>query len=335
MSCDIQGSSMSLTTPLDRSPFFRFPEMTGNSVNDRIFVPIQLSFTGLLVQVLRCFSTSLSLPGFTDMALLCSSCRRGFSHTGYTLHGQHSSNQECRDAYRRAILDQLLDDVESLSDTNNAPDESNELNPFIDLANRDVDWQPDDWFDGEQYSDPSDIDANLDANPLDNEALLDTDTDTDTDHSDIDDLEDGFRNWPLDDIEILPLNADDRVQFPLADPPFPVEHDGPHPQNEPTQPNDQDPPHPPETFIEKFSRGRAGAPLDDRDVPMHEQYQNKINNPDNVFEPFKSKIDWEFARWAKVCGASSTAVTQLLSIEGVRIGLDVVFQMSDSSAHSF
>jgi hypothetical protein len=252
------------------------------------------------------------------MSLLCSSCGRGFSHTGYTLHGQHTSNQGCRDAYRHAILDQLLNDDENFLDADVASNESNEQNLFIDPANDDIHWHPDNWSDDEQYSHTLDADVNMDVYPLDKEAC----SDTDTDQSDLDGLETGYRNWTLDDSEILPLNADVQVELPSADPPLPVERDGgPHPQNEPAHLDERDARSAPETFIEKFTRGRAGAPLDDHDIPMHEQYQNKLNNSDNVFEPFKSKIDWEFARWAKSSGASSTAVTNLLSIEGVRIGL--------------
>ncbi|KIL55290.1 hypothetical protein M378DRAFT_49930, partial [Amanita muscaria Koide BX008] len=38
---------------------------------------------------------------------------------------------------------------------------------------------------------------------------------------------------------------------------------------------------------------------------------------DNEYAPFLSKLDWELARWAKVHGPSSSALTQLLQIEGV------------------
>ncbi|KAH9069502.1 hypothetical protein EDB83DRAFT_2184842, partial [Lactarius deliciosus] len=33
--------------------------------------------------------------------------------------------------------------------------------------------------------------------------------------------------------------------------------------------------------------------------------------------PFQSQRDWDFARWAKTRGPSSTAVTELLTIDGV------------------
>jgi hypothetical protein len=39
----------------------------------------------------------------------------------------------------------------------------------------------------------------------------------------------------------------------------------------------------------------------------------------NVWWPFKSRIDWEVARWAKLRGPGSTAFTMLLSIDGVSL----------------
>ncbi|KAM6491529.1 hypothetical protein JOM56_012921, partial [Amanita muscaria] len=41
------------------------------------------------------------------------------------------------------------------------------------------------------------------------------------------------------------------------------------------------------------------------------------------FAPFKSQLDWEVAKWAKLRGPSSTALTEFLAIEGLgdRLGL--------------
>ncbi|KAG2081953.1 hypothetical protein BD769DRAFT_1633506 [Suillus cothurnatus] len=46
-------------------------------------------------------------------------------------------------------------------------------------------------------------------------------------------------------------------------------------------------------------------------------------NDENLYYPFASKIEWEVARWAKLRGSSSTAFSDLLSIDGVseRLGL--------------
>ena len=43
----------------------------------------------------------------------------------------------------------------------------------------------------------------------------------------------------------------------------------------------------------------------------------KANAVPNVWVPFASKIDWEIARWAKLRGPSSPALSKLLRVEGV------------------
>ena len=40
--------------------------------------------------------------------------------------------------------------------------------------------------------------------------------------------------------------------------------------------------------------------------------------------PFCSKVDWDIARWAKLHGPSSSAMTKLLEIDGVRYLLRVL-----------
>jgi hypothetical protein len=43
-----------------------------------------------------------------------------------------------------------------------------------------------------------------------------------------------------------------------------------------------------------------------------------VEDEENLYYPFASKIEWEVARWAKLRGSSSTVFTDLLSIDGVR-----------------
>lgn len=71
-------------------------------------------------------------------------------------------------------------------------------------------------------------------------------------------------------------------------------------------------------FIEKFAYGRAGSPLDTHDITDHDHYQNMLSDKDNIYAPFSSKMDWEVARWAKLRGLGSTALSDLLAIENVR-----------------
>ncbi|KAG2126251.1 uncharacterized protein EDB93DRAFT_1323762 [Suillus bovinus] len=55
-------------------------------------------------------------------------------------------------------------------------------------------------------------------------------------------------------------------------------------------------------------------------------YGAHLANDDNPYHPFNSQIEWEVARWAKVRGATSTAFTDLLSIDGVSEHLGLSFK---------
>ncbi len=61
---------------------------------------------------------------------------------------------------------------------------------------------------------------------------------------------------------------------------------------------------------------RAGQPIKEGRVrTAYEQHAHA--NSANPYHPFTSKLDWEVARWAKMRGPGSTAVTELLEIEQV------------------
>ncbi|KAI0069583.1 hypothetical protein K474DRAFT_1610247 [Panus rudis PR-1116 ss-1] len=69
----------------------------------------------------------------------------------------------------------------------------------------------------------------------------------------------------------------------------------------------------------------AGAPVpqDKLNGTAYERYVSAAGSEQNPFAPFTSRIDWEVARWAKLRGPGSTAVSDLLQIPGVceRLGL--------------
>jgi hypothetical protein len=74
-------------------------------------------------------------------------------------------------------------------------------------------------------------------------------------------------------------------------------------------------------IIDKYPGGLAGRPIPSRKTQNSEQrYESVLDNSsaNNLYAPFKSKMDWEMARWAKLRGSGSTAFTDLLHIEGVR-----------------
>ena len=75
-------------------------------------------------------------------------------------------------------------------------------------------------------------------------------------------------------------------------------------------------------YVVKFKKGKAGAVYTNhRCVDENAAYTSQIGNQDNPFSPFSSKIEWAIAHWAKTRGPSSTAFTELMSIEGVCVDL--------------
>jgi hypothetical protein len=74
-----------------------------------------------------------------------------------------------------------------------------------------------------------------------------------------------------------------------------------------------------ETFPSQY--GDAGAAMERGSGSLYKKYNNNClrDLDDNMYAPFKSKLDWDFARWAKLRGPGSTAINELLSIDGVSI----------------
>ena len=74
---------------------------------------------------------------------------------------------------------------------------------------------------------------------------------------------------------------------------------------------------PPAVIIDHFLLGKAGAPIPGalQGVMAHELDQAAAT--ETAWAPFNSQCDWKIAHWAKTCGATSSAVTDLLAIDGV------------------
>ena len=69
-------------------------------------------------------------------------------------------------------------------------------------------------------------------------------------------------------------------------------------------------------FVTRFP-GAAGREYGIEELTEDKFYQNSIGAPGNVYARFSSKMEWEVAKWAKERGPSSTAFTDLMSINGV------------------
>ncbi|KAG1865424.1 hypothetical protein F4604DRAFT_1586067 [Suillus subluteus] len=71
---------------------------------------------------------------------------------------------------------------------------------------------------------------------------------------------------------------------------------------------------------------RAGQQIT-RCCAANAEYEAHLaNEEENLYHPFASKMEWEVARWAKLRGLSSTALSDLLAIEGVSERLSLSFK---------
>lgn len=71
-------------------------------------------------------------------------------------------------------------------------------------------------------------------------------------------------------------------------------------------------------YTEKHRNSRAESIVTHSKTHDDEYTSNvNVNSERNIWAPFNSKLDWEVARWAKMRGPGSTALSELLAIEGV------------------
>lgn len=72
--------------------------------------------------------------------------------------------------------------------------------------------------------------------------------------------------------------------------------------------------------IVKYPSAQAGKEISNkRAASTEEKYDDALGKSTNIYAPFASKMDWDLARWAKLRGSGSTAFTDLLKIEGIRL----------------
>ncbi|THU77334.1 hypothetical protein K435DRAFT_702628 [Dendrothele bispora CBS 962.96] len=78
-------------------------------------------------------------------------------------------------------------------------------------------------------------------------------------------------------------------------------------------------------YSDKYPSRRVGAVLG-RESARDERYGEKLNVDNNAWAPFTSKLDWEVAYWAKMCGPGSTSFSELLAIDGVSEALRLSYR---------
>ena len=69
-------------------------------------------------------------------------------------------------------------------------------------------------------------------------------------------------------------------------------------------------------FVKRYP-GRAGEVLEEIAEAQSYGYGGYASSDKNLYAPFAHRLDWEVARWCQLRGPGSTAVTELLSIDGV------------------
>ncbi|VDB85587.1 unnamed protein product [Peniophora sp. CBMAI 1063] len=145
---------------------------------------------------------------------------------------------------------------------------------------------------------------------------------------------------PLDSDFPLPFNSppppnsplpSDRDPTPPQDTPPPPDHQQLPPEAYPP-PQDRTPspePEPSKRRIEKFGE-RAGEVLNPEDEPgdPYSTYEAGLADdvdPNNPYLPFRTKLDWDIASWAKTCSIGANQLTALLQIEGLKEKLGIQF----------
>jgi hypothetical protein len=77
-------------------------------------------------------------------------------------------------------------------------------------------------------------------------------------------------------------------------------------------------------IVVQFCAGNAGAKQHgDTNLSGNAHYDHTIHDTNNMYAPFSSQLEWEIARWAKLRGPGSNAFTELMSINGVFINLNL------------
>ncbi len=73
----------------------------------------------------------------------------------------------------------------------------------------------------------------------------------------------------------------------------------------------------PTVVVDHFPFASAGAPIHGMPHGNSVYESQRGTGGETIWSPFTSQCDWLFARWAKMCGPTSSAVTELLAIPEV------------------
>ena len=268
--------------------------------------------------------------------ILCDGCSKTFTLTGHEKHLRLTSKPACA-ALRQRIRSQDIDSDASDHDGDDDSDSGDDSPPSSppQAFTSDAFGEYDDayWDQYDEYqpaADPDDEDE--DENGADGDFQPPATPPSDD--------EDDFDMQEDEDEDATNLEAEQGWEPPIdvANPTF-GEEDGDQPDD---HTNDLEGEPGPDrrtqrrahqqlrtqTHIVPYPDRSAGAPIIPTDlrIPEAAGYGSYTSAPgqessadlSNPYAPFRSRLEFEIARWAKMRGPGSNAVTELLSIEGVR-----------------
>lgn len=163
--------------------------------------------------------------------------------------------------------------------------------------------------------DPHNLGTLFDDDHDDDTSYISGDEEEDLSGDDQDDQDDDWDPEPIEDIgsgnepDILPPNLPDTPasSIPLGAGRQTIE-------NQLRQPITV------EKFSDRYADSNAGKPIVDHSITpsLFAGYTSGPQNSSaNPYAPFRDKLNWDIARWAKLRGPGSTALSELLSIPGV------------------
>ena len=85
---------------------------------------------------------------------------------------------------------------------------------------------------------------------------------------------------------------------------------------------------PPSLIVDSFPCSSAGAPILSAGQGRHIYESSQDVFGSSIWAPFRSQRDWEIARWAKMRGPTSSALSELLAIPKARLSLHLIFYVT-------
>jgi hypothetical protein len=248
------------------------------------------------------------------MPIVCPGCHKSYTTTAWSHHLFKSRRPECRAIYEQQqsyLPGANPSDEEMLSDSGDRDGSPKQFQGDFFGNDYDSDDFPGWDADGDSIASSADADEirwNDDRSDFDNdssESESDSESDSSSDGSDV-------------DIEPPPVPAHATTSGPTQTPdpdPMDDERGRPLTAEERRQAEEDVWVRP---VVQEFP-GRAGEVIDESVRSGYEGYKSQIgaDAATNPYAPFESKLDWEFAKWAKLRGPGSTAVTELMGIDDV------------------